>query len=246
MYSMKFGHLLREHVPGVKVYEFYVDIRSFGKGFEEFYNRVIDEGTIFIEARPSGVTDVAETPEEKGKLVVQYELDSSQCRQPVDMVVLSCALEPQPDVEAVARLFGISRSADGFFLEKHPKLDPVATMSDGIFVVGCAQGPKDIPDSVAQASAAAARVLAMINVGTVEIEAATAVIDERICSGCQICKLVCPYAAISFDEEKEVCRVNEILCKGCGACVGGCPSDAVSLSHFTNEQIVAEMEGMLI
>ncbi len=261
MYSMKFSHLLREHVPGIKVYEFYHnDIRSFGKGFEEFYNRVIDEGTIFIQSRPTRVTNIAETPEEKEKLIVQYELvDSSQCRQPVDyeldssqyrqpvdMVILSCAMEPQPDVEAVARLFGISRSADGFFLEKHPKLDPVATMSDGIFVVGCAQGPKDIPDSVAQASAAAARVLAMINVGTVEIEAATAVIDERICSGCQICKLVCPYAAISFDEEKEVCRVNEILCKGCGACVGGCPSDAISLSHFTNEQILAEMEGMLV
>jgi len=246
MYSMKFSHLLREHVPGVEIYEFYVDIRSFGKGFEEFYNRVIDEGTIFIEARPSGVTDVAETPEEKGKLIVQYELDSSQCRQPVDMVILSCALEPQPDVEAVARLFGISRSADGFFLEKHPKLDPVATMSDGIFVVGCAQSPKDIPDSVAQASAAAARVLAMISKGSVEIEAATAVIDEEICSGCKVCELLCPYKAISFDEEKEVCRVNEALCKGCGVCVAACPSGAITGKHFTTEQIMAEIEGILV
>ena len=246
MYSMKYGHLLREHVPGVKVYEFYVDIRSFGKGFEEFYNRVVEEGTEFIEARPGGVTNVAEKAGEEGKLIVQYELDSRQSRLPVDMVILSVALEPQSDVEAVGRLFGIGRSADGFFLEKHPKLDPVATMSGGIFVVGCCQAPKDIPDTVAQASAAAAEVLAMISKGTVEIEAATAVIDERICSGCRICELVCPYSAISFDEEKEVCRVNEALCKGCGACVGGCPSGAISLSHFTNEQIVAEMEGMLV
>ena len=128
----------------------------------------------------------------------------------------------------------------------HPKLDPVATMTDGLFVAGCCQSPKDIPDTVAQASAAAAEVLALISKGRVEIEAATAVVDERICSGCQICKLVCPYSAISFDEEKEVCRVNEALCKGCGVCVGGCLSDAISLNHFTNEQILAQMEGMLV
>jgi len=248
MYSMKLGHLLREHVPGVQVDEFYVDIRAFGKGFEEFYNRVVDEGTNFIQARPDGVTNIAEKPEEKGKLIVQYEEEvrpGTQCRLPVDMVILSVALEAQPDAEDVARLFGISRSADGFFLERHPKLDPVATMSDGIFVAGCCQSPKDIPDTVAQAAAAAAEVLAMISKGTVEIEAATAVIDESICSGCRVCELVCPYNAVSFDEEREVCRVNEALCKGCGACVGGCPSDAINLNHYTNEQIVAQMEGML-
>ena len=240
MYSMKYGHLLREHVPGVEVYEFYVDIRSFGKGFEEFYNRVVEEGTEFIEARPGGVS------KEGSKLVVEYELDSQQSRLPVDMVILSVALEPQSDVEAVGRLFGIGRSADGFFLEKHPKLDPVATMSDGTFVVGCCQAPKDIPDTVAQASAAAARVLAMIDKGTVEIEAATAVIDEELCSSCRICELLCPYSAISFDEEKEVCQVNEALCKGCGVCVAACPSGAITGKHFTTEQIMAEIEGVLL
>ena len=247
MYSMKFAHLVKEHTEA-EVYEFYIDIRSFGKGYEEFYNRVLKEGTIFIRGRPAEITNVAEKPEEEGKLIIQFEdtLLGRQRRLPVDMVILSVALEAQPDAEAVARLFNISRSADGFFLERHPKLDPVATMTDGIFVAGCCQGPKDIPDTVAQASAAAAEVLAMISKGKVEIEAATAIVDERICSGCQLCKLVCPYSAISFDEEKEVCRVNEALCKGCGACVGGCPSDAISLSHFTNEQILAEMEGMLV
>jgi len=248
MYSMKFAHLVKEHLPEAEVYEFYIDVRSFGKGFEEFYNRVLNEGTIFIRGRPAEVTNIAEKPEEEGKLVVQFEdtLIGLQRRLPVDMVILSVALEAQPDAEAVARLFSISRSADGFFLEKHPKLDPVATMTDGVFVTGCCQGPKDIPDTVAQASAAAAEVLAMIDKGKVEIEAATAIIDERICTGCQVCKLVCPYNAISFDEEKEVCQVNEALCKGCGACVGGCPSDAISLKHYTNEQILAEMEGMLV
>jgi len=239
MYSLKFSHLIREHVAGVKVYEFFVDVRAFGKGYEEFYNRVVDEGTVFIKSRPSGVI------EEDGKLLVQYELNGTSKRQPVDMVVLSVALEAQRDAGEVGRLFSISRSADGFFLERHPKLDPVATMTDGIFVVGCCQGPKDIPDTVAQAAAAAAEVLALISKGKVEIEAATAVVDEKICSGCQVCKLICPYGAISFDEEKVVCRVNAALCKGCGVCVGGCTSDAISLSHFTNEQILAQMEGAL-
>ena len=246
MQSMKFAHLVKER-SDAEVYEFYIDIRSFGKGYEEFYNRVLNEGTIFIRGRPAEITDIAETPDEGGKLVVQFEdtLVGLQRRLPVDMVILSSALEAQPDAEAVARLFNISRSADGFFMERHPKLDPVATMTDGIFVAGCCQGPKDIPDTVAQAAAAAAEVLATISKGKVEIEAATAVINERICTGCQVCKLVCPYNAISFDEKKMVCLVNEALCKGCGACVGGCLSDAISLSHFTNEQIVAQMEGML-
>jgi heterodisulfide reductase subunit A len=248
MQSMKFAHLVREHLPQSGVYEFYIDIRSFGKGYEEFYNRVLKEGAVFLRGRPAEITDVAETPEEEGRLIVQFEdtLVGRQRRLAVDMVVLSCALEPQRDAEATARLFNISRSADGFFLERHPKLEPVATMTDGIFLAGCCQGPKDIPDTVAQASAAAAEVLAMISRGKVEIEAATAVVDERICSGCQACRLVCPYNAIDFDEEKKVCRVNEALCKACGACIAACFSHAVSLSHYTNEQIVAEMEGALV
>jgi len=246
MYSMKFAHLIKEHTDA-EVYEFYIDIRSFGKGYEEFYNRVLKEGTVFLRGRPAEITNVAETPEEEGKLIVQFEdtLIGRKRRLPVDMVVLSCALEPQLDVEAVARLFNISRSADGFFLERHPKLEPVSTMTDGIFLAGCCQGPKDIPDTVAQASAAAAEALAIISRGKVEIEAATAVVDERICSGCQVCRLVCPYNAIDFDAEKGVCRVNEALCKACGACIAACFSHAVSLDHFTNEQIVAEMEGAL-
>jgi heterodisulfide reductase subunit A len=247
MYSLKFSHLIREHVPGAQIYEFYVDVRAFGKGYEEFYNRVTDEGTVLIEARPTDVTNAAKKPEEKGKLIVEYELENgSKCRQPVDMVILSVAVEAQADAEAVGRLFGINRSADGFFLERHPKMDPVATMSDGIFVVGCCQGPKDIPDTVAQALAAAARVLSMISKGKVEIEAATSVVNEERCSGCRICALLCPFSAISFDEEKKVSQINEALCKGCGVCVAGCPSSAITGKHFTTEQIIAEIEGVLV
>ncbi len=248
MYSMKLAHLIREHLPETEVYEFYTDIRSYGKGYEEFYNRLLDERVNFIRGLPAEITDIAEKPEEEGKLIAQFEdtLAGRQRRLPLDMVVLSCALEPQPDAEAVARLVNISRSSDGFFLERHPKLDPVATATDGIFVAGCCQGPKDIPDTVAQASAAAAEVLSNISRGKVEVEAETAIIDERICSGCQVCCEVCPYVAISFDEEKGVCRVNEALCKGCGTCVAGCFADAISLSHYTNEQLMAQLEGMLV
>ncbi|MBM4447028.1 MAG: CoB--CoM heterodisulfide reductase iron-sulfur subunit A family protein [Chloroflexi bacterium] len=247
MYSMKFGHLIREHIRGAKVYEFYADIRSFGKGYEEFYNRVTDEGTVFVKARPTAVTDSPEKPEEEGKLIVHYTLkNGSQHRQPVDMVIISTALEPQRDMEAVSRQFGVSRSADGFFLERHPKMDPVATMSDGIFVVGCCQGPKDIPDTISQASAAAARVMAMISKGQVEVEATTAVINEERCAGCRTCEGLCPFKAISFDTEKSVSQVNEALCKGCGVCVAACPSNAITGKHFTTEQIMAEIAGILL
>ncbi len=242
MYSMKLSHLLREHLPGAKVYEFYIDVRAVGKGFEEFYNRVLDEGTVFVRGRPAEIVPA------DGKLMVQVEdtLADEQRLIPVDMVVLSTALQPTADANEVAHLFNLSRSADGFFLERHPKLDPVATMSDGIYVVGCCQAPKDIPQSVAQASAAAARVLAMISAGTIEIEAITAQIDEAKCAGCKVCNMLCAYSAISFDEAKKVSRVNEALCKGCGVCVAACPSGAITGRHFTDEQIMAEIEGILV
>ncbi len=248
MYSLKYSHLIKEKIEDAEVYQFYIDMRCFGKGYEEFYERVSDEGVKFIRGKVGEVTNRTITEEERGKLVVVAEdsLMSAMIRVPADMVILSTALEARSDAEAVARLFNISRSADGFFLERHPKLDPVATTTDGTFVVGCAQGPKDIPDAVAQASAAAARVLAMISKGSVEIEAATAVIDEELCSGCKICNLLCPYSAISFDEEKSVSRINEALCKGCGVCVAACPSSAIAGKHFTTEQIMAEIEGVLV
>jgi len=246
MYSLKYSHLIKEKIDAV-VYQLYIDMRCFGKGYEEFYERLSEEGVFFVRGKASEVTDQV-SDEDEGKLTVVAEdtLLGSIIKLPVDMVILSCALEPQPDADAVGRLFNVSRSADGFFMEKHPKLDPAATVNDGIFLAGCCQGPKDIPHAVSQGLSAAAEALALISKGEVEIEAATAVVDERICSACQICRLVCPYSAVSFDDEKVVCRVNEALCKGCGACVGGCPSDAISLNHFTNEQILAQMEGMLV
>jgi len=248
MYSLKFSHIIREKIPDAEIYQLYIDLRCFGKGYEEFYNRLQEEGVNFIRGRAAEVTDLAETSAEKGKLIVVCEdtLISRQRRIPVDMVVLSTGLEARADAGETAKLFSLSRSADGFFLEKHPKLDPVATMADGIFVAGCCQGPKDIPDTVAQASAAAARVLSMISKGSVEIEATTAMVDETLCSGCKTCLELCPYKAISFNDEKKLASINEALCKGCGTCAAACPSGAIVSRHFTTEQILAQVEGVLI
>jgi len=248
MYSLKFSHLLREKIPDAEIYQLYIDLRCFGKGYEEFYQRIQEEGVNFIRGRAGEITNIAEKPEEEGKLIVLCEdtLVRRKQRLPVDMVILSTALEPRSDASEVARLFSISRSKDGFFLEKHPKLDPIATTTDGVFIAGCCQGPKDIPDTVAQAAAAATRALAMISKGSVEIESATSVINEELCSGCKICNSLCPYGAISFDEEKKVARVNEALCKGCGTCTAACPSGAITSRHFTIEQLMAQLEGVLV
>jgi heterodisulfide reductase subunit A len=248
MYSLKFAHLLREKIPEAKVYQLYIDMRCAGSQYEEFYERLQEEGVNFVRGKAGEITNIAESPSEEGKLVVICEdtLVRRKRRLPVDMVVLSCALEPRADAESVARLFSLSRKADGFFLEKHPKLDPVATTTDGVFIAGCCQAPKDIPDTVAQASAAAARVLSMISKGSVEIESATAVVDEEHCAGCKICVDLCSYKAITFDEEKKVSHINEALCKGCGTCVAACPSGAIIGRHFTTEQIMSEIEGVLL
>jgi len=248
MYSLKYSHLLREKLPDADVYQLYIDMRCAGSGYEEFYERLQEEGVNFIRGRAGEITDTAESPEEKDKLIVLVEdtLVRRKRRLPVDMVILSCALKPRADTEKMARTFGLSRKADGFFLEKHPKLDPVATVTDGVFIVGCCQGPKDIPDTVAQASAAAARALALISKGKVEIEAATATIDEEHCAGCKVCIELCPFKAISYDETKKVSRVNEAVCKGCGVCVAACPSGAIKGKHFTDEQIMSEIEGVLV
>lgn len=245
MYSMKMAHLAHEKTEG-KVYEFYIDIRAFGKGYEEFYKRLLNEDTVFIRGKAAEVTDVAQTPAEKGRLIVVAEdtLLGIVRRTPVDMVVLSVGLEPRKDAADLARIFSISRSQDGFFLERHPKLAPVSTASDGIFIAGSCQGPKDIPDSVAQGAAAAANVLSLIDRKEVTLEPTVAVIDEESCSGCKICLGLCPYNAITFDETKKVSKVNDALCKGCGVCVAGCPSGAIEQRNFTDAQLLAEVESV--
>ncbi len=246
MAALKFGHLVLERTQA-EVYSFYIDIRTPQKGYEEFYDRLQEEGMHFVRGRVAEITDAARSPGEEGKLIVQVEdtLIGRQRRVPVDMVILMGAMEPRLDAKEVAVRFGISCSMDGWFIERHPKLDPVATMTDGVFIAGTCQGPKDIPGSVAQGAAAAARVQGMISRGTVLIEPVVASIDESKCSGCRICNDLCPFNAIDYLEQEGVSRIQTALCKGCGTCVAACPSGAITGAHFNDEQIMAEIEGLL-
>jgi len=246
MAALKFGHLVMEKTSA-EVTSCYIDIRTPAKGYEEFYDRLLEEGMKFVRGKVGEVTDAARLPGEEGKLIVQVEdtLLGKQRRIPVDMVVLMTALEPRFDAREVGLRFGISCSMDGWFTERHPKLDPVATMTDGIFIAGACQGPKDIPASVAQGAAAAARVLGMITKGTVLIEPVVATINAERCSGCRICNNLCPFNAIDYLAEDGVSKVNQALCKGCGTCVAACPAQAITGAHFSNAQIFAELEGLL-
>ncbi len=246
MSALKFGHLVMEKTDA-EVYSCYIDMRTNQKGYEEFYERLLEEGMNFIRGKVAEVTDAARLPGEEDKLIVQVEdtLLGIQRRIPVDMVILMAAIEPRADAKDVSLQFGIACSMEGWFTERHPKLDPVATMTDGIFVAGASQGPKDIPAAVAQGAAAAARVQGMITKGTVEIEPVVATIHEEKCSGCRICNTLCPFNAIEYLEDKEVSYINTALCKGCGTCVAACPAQAISGAHFSNEQIFAEIEGLL-
>jgi heterodisulfide reductase subunit A len=246
MSALKMAHLMKERA-GAEVFNFYVDMRTAFKGYEEFYDQVMREGVHFIRGRVAEVTDWALSPEEEGKLVLRVEdtLAGVVRRIPVDMVILAVALEPQADVLEVQRTFNISCSRDGFFLERHPKLGPVSTFSDGIFLAGTCQGPKDIPETVAQAGAAAAEALVLVDKGYVEVEPNTACIDAEVCSGCRTCIALCPFQAITRDEERNVAVVNQALCKGCGTCVAACPSGAAQQNLFTDAQIQHEIEGVL-
>jgi heterodisulfide reductase subunit A2 len=246
MAALKFGHLVLEKTQA-EVYSFYIDMRTNQKAYEEFYQRLLHEGMHFVRGKVAEVTDATRKPTEEGKLIVQVEdtLLGKQRRIPVDMVVLMGAIEPQADAKEFGIKCGISCSMSGWYTERHPKLDPVATMTDGVFVAGTCQGPKDIPASVAQGAAAAARVQGMITKGEVLIEPIVASINEDECSGCRICNNLCPFNAIEYDEEKQVSRVISALCKGCGTCVAACPAAAISGAHFNNEQIFAEIGGAL-
>lgn len=245
MYALKYSHLIKEKT-NADVYQMYIDMRCFGEGYEEFYNRLSEEGVNFIRGKVARVTDRALTDEERGKLVVCVEdtLLGSMLRVPVDMVILCIALEPRSDAEKVARLFSIGRRADGFFMERHVKLDPIATATDGIFIAGCCESPKDIPDTVSQAKAAASEALILLSRGKVEIEPITAVIDDELCSGCGLCQKMCNYGALTLSEPEGVMVVNEVLCKGCGACVAICPSGAISQNYFTYRQLLEQVEAL--
>lgn len=247
MYALKYGHLIKEKVGhATTVYNFYIDMRCYGKGYEEFYRRLQEEGVNFVRGKPAEILERTGADGEK-KLVVVCEdtLIGKRLEVPVDMAILCTAMTARQSAPEVARTFGINQGADGFFLEEHPKLGPVSTATDGVFLAGTCQGPKDIPDAVSHASGAAAQALALAASGEVEISPVTSWIDPDICAGCQICIGLCPYSAIEWNERKAISEVNEAVCKGCGSCAGFCPSGAARIKHFTPKQVFAEIEGIL-
>ena len=237
MYATKLASLLKRADPSRDVYIFYTDLRAYGKGFEEYYRRAQELGVKFIRGRPG---ELHEDPKTK-KVIVRVEdtLTRKIIEKKFDLVVLSVGLVPSKGTLKIAEMLKLPRSSDGFLKEAHPKFRPVDTPVEGVFVAGTAQGPKDIPDTVAQASAAAARAMAIMNRGELELSPIKAIVDESKCDGCGECVEHCPVDAIKLNGKASI---NAAVCKGCGACIGYCPRDAIDLKLFSNDEIMAEIE----
>lgn len=240
MVTARQAQWVRERLPEAQVNVFYMDVRAFGKGFEEFYDRVRESGVIYRRGNPSEIIKRGD------RVVVRAEdtLLGEQVEVEADLVVLAVGITPRANTHAVAGLLKLARSGDGFFMEAHPKLRPVDTTMAGVFLAGCCQGPKDISESIAQARAAASAAMIPLMRGEVSVEAATSFIDEEMCSGCGQCASVCAYSALSLHPIRGVMTVNAVLCQGCGACATACPSGAINVHHFTFDQFMAQIEAV--
>ncbi len=245
MYTAKHAHLVRERLQDADTTVLYTDVRAFGKGFEEFYNRVKDEGVVYIHRELEDPLEVVpKTPgAENGPLIVKSG-DTPPLE--ADLVVLATAIIPRLSTsEGVAKVLKLSQSADGFLLEAHPKLRPVDTISPGLFLAGCAQSPKDIPDTVAQASGAAARALIPLDQGKVELAPHISFVIDKNCDGCAYCIDPCPYNALTLIEYirnreiKKTVEVTEVACQGCGVCQATCPKEGIVVKGFKLEQLKA-------
>ena len=245
MYSMKNAQLCIDHEPDTEVTCYYMDIRSFGKGFEEFYKTSQEKyGIEFIRGRPA---EILENDDLTLTVRAEDTLLGKVTEYTYDLVVLSVGLEPPKGSNELRQTLGLSRTSDGFYMEAHPKLRPVDTLTDGVYIAGVAQGPKDIPDAVAQGSAAASRASIPMAKGEVEIEPITADTDTTVCGACEVCVELCPFGAVTIEGEgaDKHAAINVALCKGCGTCVGACPSGAMNQNHFKTEQIMAQIAAAL-
>jgi len=240
MNTIKDSLLIKEHWPQTEIYVFYVDIRAYGKGFEELYKRARKEGVRFIRGLPAQIIEDKRT--HNLWLIGENTLRKKTYRINADMAILSIGLEPRKDSETIQRLLNISKAQNGFFMEAHPKLRPVDAATGGIFYAGCAESPKDIRDSVTQASAAAARAGILMAKGKVTVEALTPVFYPEKSKACGLCIKVCPYNAITLDKELKQIKVIEAACGGCGTCAAECPFGALNQKHFTDEQILAQID----
>jgi heterodisulfide reductase subunit A len=244
MNTIKDTLMLKEHYPDMEVKVFYIDIRAFGKGFEDLFQRSKGKGVKYIRGLPG---DVQEDPESHDlKLFVENTSTDHLERHHVEMVVLSQGLVPSGDMNKIQEMLALQKTSDGFYLEAHPKLQPVDSASAGIFFAGTAESPKDIKDAVTQASAASARAARLMSPGKITVEAITSRVDEDKCTSCGICAKVCPYNAITVDKEnKRPAVVIEAACAGCGTCAAECPFDAIEMNHFTDTQILSQVHAIL-
>ena len=246
MYSLKHAHQIIEKIPDAVPYIFYMDIRSFGKMYEEFYYRIQDEGAKFIRGR---VANILQDPVTKNlHLFAEDTMLARPIDMELDMVILAAAVVPAEDTDRTRKLFGVSCSQDGWLLEAHPKLNPCGTTTAGVYLAGVCQGPKDIPDAVAQAEGAASAASIPIHKGEVELEPYFAQCMEEKCAGCGMCVNLCPYQALSLVEKggKKIMQVTEAKCKGCGTCGAFCPGGAIWMQHFATPQIVAQIDAFLL
>jgi heterodisulfide reductase subunit A len=241
MYTAKQANVVLDQLPNARVTVFYIDVRAFTKGGEEFYDRARARGTRYRRGNPSEIYRRGD------KLVVRSEdtLLRKTVEVEADMVVLAVGLEPGSGGVDVSKMLKLSCTGDNFLAEAHPKLRPVDTTSDGIFLAGTCQGPKDIPDTVAQAKAAASSALIPLSMGKAKVEAIVSSVNRDLCVGCGLCEPNCPYGALSLHPWRGIMTINEVLCKGCGACSVACPSKAITLGHFTQKQTLAMLDAML-
>jgi heterodisulfide reductase subunit A len=224
------------------MFVFYMDIRAFGKGFEDLYKRSKKEGVVYIRGLPAEIT---EDPETKNlRMTVEDTAMGKLITEEVELVVLSVGIIPRRDSDVIQKLLTLSKTTDGFFMEAHPKLRPVDAATPGIFMCGCAEGPKDIKDSVTQASAAAARANILMAQGKVTIEAITSKIEADACTVCGLCSKVCPYHAIDFNKKAKTIKVIEASCAGCGTCSAECRFDAITMKHYTDDQILTQVDAI--
>ncbi len=242
MYTAKHAMLYKHRLPEGQAYVFYIDIRAGGKGYEEFYQRGMEEeGTLYLRGK------VSKLFEENGKIIIWGvdTLSGEKIEIAADMVVLATGIIASPAVGDLAKKLKVILDSNGFLSEAHPKLRPVETLTSGIFLAGCAQAPKDIPESVAQASGAASKVLALFSGEKLSHEPIVAYVDEEICSGCGKCVSACPYNAREIDQKKKIATVNEVLCQGCGACISACSNGASQQRNFSKGQIISMAEAIL-